>query len=125
VLVLNPLLPKRKAHTLLKELRQQAPTTRILLLATEWCDCLHNTAPLQGASGYILRSAPREELRMAIRIIYHGGEVKPFALVRSKLNDFSELTIPGWLAPFLNKFTQGRFWAPLRERLASRSVIMR
>ncbi len=125
VLVLNPLLPKRKAHVLLRELQQQVPKTRILLLAAEWRDCLHNATPLQGVAGYLLCSAPREELRMAIRILYHGGEVKPFALMRSTPNDFSRFAMPGWLAIFLGKVTQGRFGAPLRERLLGRSLIAR
>jgi DNA-binding NarL/FixJ family response regulator len=122
VLVLNPRLLKRKSRAILKELQQQAPTTRILLLAKDWSECLYHASPLPGVAGYLLRSAPRQEVCMAIRIIYHGGKVMPFALVRPELNALSGLTSPRWFTKFGHRLAQLRFWVPLRERLPGRSI---
>jgi DNA-binding NarL/FixJ family response regulator len=82
VLLLDLSLPKQEVAQFIQRIHSTAPNTHVLVLAVEWTPHIHKTVPMSKTASYLLKSASVAELLMAIRIVYHGGTVIPFALTR-------------------------------------------
>ena len=67
----------------LEAIRHEFPRARILILSTSDSDGDISRAMRSGAAGYILKSAPRQDLLAAIRTVHAGGRyVAPDAAAR-------------------------------------------
>jgi DNA-binding NarL/FixJ family response regulator len=72
VIVIDMLMPELTGTEAIREIKQEQPGARILVLAS-FAEPAEVQAALQaGALGYLLKSAPPKELLSAIRSVYEG-----------------------------------------------------
>jgi DNA-binding NarL/FixJ family response regulator len=83
VTLLDLRLPGSDGIEALDAIRRESPHARVLVLSTSDSDVDISRAMRSGASGYLLKSAPRMDLLTAIRAIYAGRRyVAPDVAVR-------------------------------------------
>jgi DNA-binding NarL/FixJ family response regulator len=75
VLLVDLQMPELDGVSAIREIRGIAPRTRILVLTTYDSDGDILRAAEAGATGYLLKDTPREELFKAIRATAHGDSV--------------------------------------------------
>jgi DNA-binding NarL/FixJ family response regulator len=75
VLLVDLQMPELDGVSAIREIRRIAPGTRILVLTTYDSDGDILRAVEAGATGYLLKDTPREELFKAIRATAHGDSV--------------------------------------------------
>jgi DNA-binding NarL/FixJ family response regulator len=73
VVLLDINMPNMSGLEALGELRKVAPQSRVLILTMHDDQTYLRQALSQGAAGYVLKQAADNELRTAIRTVYHGG----------------------------------------------------
>jgi DNA-binding NarL/FixJ family response regulator len=83
------------------------PNTRVLILTTFGLDGYVYDALHAGASGFMLKDAPPEEIAAAVRIIANGDALLAPAVTRSVIEEFSrrQTTAPHLLPPALDELT--------------------
>ena len=86
---------------------REAPRTRILMLTTFDKSRYLYDAMKAGASGFMLKSAPPEQLIGAIRVVAAGDTLLAPALTRRLLEDFTRRPPPGQAtSPQLDQLTE-------------------
>jgi DNA-binding NarL/FixJ family response regulator len=85
VLLMDLRMPRMSGVEAIKALAQRAPTVRILVLTTFDTDADVLPAIEAGATGYLLKDAPREELVRAALAAYHGESVLAPSVARRLL----------------------------------------
>ncbi|HEX8135661.1 MAG TPA: response regulator transcription factor [Actinomycetes bacterium] len=101
VVLMDLQLPKLDGPAAITALRQQAPEVRVLVLTTYGTDADITRAVDAGATGYLLKDAPREQLFGAIRAAAKGESV---------------------LSPSVATRVLGRMRAPAEEALSPREL---
>ncbi len=82
-----------------RRLTRNGDTPRILMLTTFDLDEYVYEAMKAGASGFLLKDAPRDQLVGAVRTVAAGDALLAPALVRRLIEDFVRRPPPGHLAP--------------------------
>jgi DNA-binding NarL/FixJ family response regulator len=101
VVLMDLQMPKLDGPAAIATLRQQAPEVRVLVLTTFGTDADITRAVDAGATGYLLKDAPREQLFGAIRAVARGEAV---------------------LSPSVATRVLGRMRAPAEEALSPREL---
>jgi DNA-binding NarL/FixJ family response regulator len=101
VVLMDLQLPQLDGPAAIATLRQQAPEVRVLVLTTYGSDADITRAIDAGATGYLLKDAPREQLFAAIRAAARGEAV---------------------LSPSVATRVLGRMRAPAEEALSPREL---
>ena len=101
VVLMDLQMPKLDGPAAIATLRQQAPEVRVLVLTTFGTDADITRAVDAGATGYLLKDAPREQLFGAIRAAARGEAV---------------------LSPSVATRVLGRMRAPAEEALSPREL---
>lgn len=86
VVVMDLLMPKKSGSQATAEIRDAFPSARILILSTSDGDDDVYRALQAGAAGYILKSAPGEQLIPAIHAVMRGEKWLPAEVARSLAN---------------------------------------
>jgi DNA-binding NarL/FixJ family response regulator len=82
VVLMDLRMPEMGGVEAIRRLRQTAPTVRVLVLTTYDTDSDVLPAIEAGATGYLLKDAPREELIRAVRAAFKGESVLSPAVAR-------------------------------------------
>jgi DNA-binding NarL/FixJ family response regulator len=77
VVLLDLRLPGMDGIQVIKALRQSAPEVRIVVLSSYGGGDDVTNAIQNGASGYVLKSMPLQQVMEAVRAVYHGGQYLP------------------------------------------------
>jgi DNA-binding NarL/FixJ family response regulator len=77
VVIVDLRLPGMDGLELIKLLRQESPDVRILVLSTYGGGDDVTRAIQGGASGYVMKSMPLEQVLEAVRIVHGGGQYIP------------------------------------------------
>ncbi|GGI17687.1 response regulator transcription factor [Gottfriedia solisilvae] len=89
IVLMDLSMPKGKdGITATRILKEYLPETRILILTMHDSDEYLFRAIQAGASGYILKSAPHEELLTAIQLIYTGNAYLTPAATKRLMNEY-------------------------------------
>jgi DNA-binding NarL/FixJ family response regulator len=91
VLLLDIRMPIMNGVTATATLKSSSPSTAIIILTTFDDDEYVLNAILNGASGYLLKSASTDELERAIRTVYGGGSLMTPEIATKAFRLFSEL----------------------------------
>ena len=75
VVLMDLRMPHADGVSAIRELAEQSPETRVLVLTTYSDDSDVLAAIDAGATGYLLKDAPREELRRGVRAAARGESV--------------------------------------------------
>lgn len=86
VVLMDLLMPNKNGTQAVAQIRSEYPTARILILSTSDGDDDVYRALQAGASGYILKSSPGEQLIPAIHTVMRGGKWIPPEIARSLAN---------------------------------------
>ena len=86
VVVMDLLMPNKTGSEAVAQIRAEFPAARILILSTSDGDDDVYRAMQAGAVGYILKSAPGEQLIPAIRAVMRGEKWIPPEIARSLAN---------------------------------------
>lgn len=70
------------------------PATRVLMLTTFGLDTYVYESLRAGASGFLLKDAPPEEIAAAVRIVARGEALLAPAVTRSVIEEFARLPVP-------------------------------
>jgi DNA-binding NarL/FixJ family response regulator len=101
VVLMDIRMPSMTGVEATREIRRALPETKVLVLTTFDDDDLVMDALLQGASGYLTKDLPAEEIADAIRRVQTGGVVMPppiAAKVVAELARRSAAIGPAWAA---------------------------
>ncbi|NWF81813.1 MAG: response regulator transcription factor [Chloroflexi bacterium] len=99
VIVMDMLMPELTGAEAIRQIKQEQPEARILVLAS-FAEPVEVQAAIQaGALGYLLKAAPSEELLSAIRSVAKGT----LSLPRELAKVFSQ---PALAAPSIEMFTE-------------------
>ena len=77
VVLLDLRLPGMDGIQIIKQLRQEAPEVRIVVLSSYGGGDDITSAIQSGASGYVLKSMPLEQMLQAVRVVHAGGQYFP------------------------------------------------
>ncbi|HLT10544.1 MAG TPA: response regulator transcription factor [Micromonosporaceae bacterium] len=80
--------------------------TRVVVLTTFDVDAYVYDALRMGASGFLLKSAPPEELVRAIRVVAAGAGLIDPAVTRRVIEEFARTPMPGPTPPELARLTE-------------------
>jgi DNA-binding NarL/FixJ family response regulator len=107
VVLLDVRMPDLDGIQAATRISRDAPRTRILMLTTFDKDRYLYDAMRAGACGFMLKSAPPEQLVSAIRVVAAGDALLDPALTRRLLEDFTQRPPPGQdLSPLLDDLTE-------------------
>ncbi|HMD56809.1 MAG TPA: response regulator transcription factor [Solirubrobacteraceae bacterium] len=98
VLVLDTSMPDGSSLKAIRELHEQGPKTRVVVLSTDDSPYMAERALAAGASAYVLKELADVELASAIRTVSSGGE-HVSARVRDRLEALSQVGPNGRLSP--------------------------
>lgn len=87
VVLLDIEMPGQDGLSVLKELREELPDARILILTTFGRPGYMRRAMENGAAGFLLKDAPSRELAIAIRRAMHGERVVDPGLAAAALSE--------------------------------------
>lgn len=87
-------------------LTERPAFTRIIVLTTFDVDSYVYDALRTGASGFLLKSAPPEELVQAIRVVANGGGLIDPAVTRRVIEEFARTPSPGPMPPEVARLTE-------------------
>jgi DNA-binding NarL/FixJ family response regulator len=99
VVVMDIRMPVMDGVTATRRICEAGPTPRVLVLTTFDTEADAFAALQAGASGFLLKNVPPEELLQAIRVIAAGDCVVAPYLTRRLLDRFARQLVPGTLAP--------------------------
>jgi len=77
-----------------RRISQALPTTRVLILTTFGLDAYVYEALRAGASGFLLKDAPPEEIAAGVRIVARGEALLAPAVTRSVIEEFARREPP-------------------------------
>ena len=77
VVLLDLRLPGMDGIQIIKQLRQEASEVRIVVLSSYGGGDDITSAIQSGASGYVLKSMPLEQMLQAVRVVHAGGQYFP------------------------------------------------
>jgi len=77
VVLLDLRLPGMDGIQIIKQLRLEAPEVRIVVLSSYGGGDDITSAIQSGASGYVLKSMPLEQMLQAVRVVHAGGQYFP------------------------------------------------
>ena len=77
VVLLDLRLPGMDGIQIIKQLRQEAAEVRIVVLSSYGGGDDITSAIQSGASGYVLKSMPLEQMLQAVRVVHAGGQYFP------------------------------------------------
>ena len=77
VVLLDLRLPGMDGIQVIKALRQESPNVRIVVLSSYGAGDDVTSAIQSGASGYVLKNMPLEQVLEAVRIVHGGGQYIP------------------------------------------------
>jgi DNA-binding NarL/FixJ family response regulator len=107
VILLDVRMPDLDGVQAAARITRDAARTRILMLTTFDKDRYLYDAMRAGASGFMLKSAPPEQLISAIRVVAAGDALLAPALTRRLLEDFTQRPPPGQTpSPLLDDLTE-------------------
>jgi DNA-binding NarL/FixJ family response regulator len=92
-------MPKLDGLEATRRLLASQTGTRVLVLTTFDNDAIVYEALKSGASGFLLKSAPRDQLVGAVRIVAGGEELLAPAITRRLIEDFVRRPPPGASRP--------------------------
>ncbi|HEV8250479.1 MAG TPA: response regulator transcription factor, partial [Gaiellaceae bacterium] len=75
-----------------RRIAQSQPSTRVLILTTFGLDSYVYDALRAGASGFMLKDAPPEEIAAAVRIVASGDALLAPAVTRAVIDEFARQT---------------------------------
>lgn len=101
VVLMDLRMPGTDGVTAIRQLATRGPTVRVLVLTTYDTDRDVVAAIEAGATGYLLKDSPRDELFRAVRAVHRGESV---------------------LAPAVTSRLMSQLRAPVREPLSQREV---
>lgn len=84
VILMDLEMPEMSGVEAIVRIREELPTTRVVVYTAYFTDEQVLGAMRAGASGYLLKGAPREDLFRAVRVAYAGGSLLE-PLVASRL----------------------------------------
>jgi DNA-binding NarL/FixJ family response regulator len=84
-----------------KQIVGSGPGSRVLILATFDLDEYAYRALTEGASGFLLKNSPPEQLIGAVRVIAAGDALLSPSITRRVIEEFSHLPPPGGGIPLL------------------------
>ena len=89
-------MPRLDGISATRRLASEAPSvTRVVVLTTFDVDSHVYDALRAGASGFLLKNAPPEELVQAIRLVADGGALLDPAVTRRVIEEFARSPAPG------------------------------
>ncbi|MFZ5824703.1 MAG: response regulator [Bacillota bacterium] len=77
VILMDIRMPTMNGVEATREIRRALPAVRVLILTTFDDDDLVMDALLEGASGYLTKDLPAEEIAAAVRKVQNGGVIMP------------------------------------------------
>lgn len=104
VLLLDLVMPNKDGLTAILEIKQQHPTTRILVLTSFADDEKVWSAIKGGALGYLLKDSSPTQLMQAIRDVYEGESSLHPTIARKLIGEFK--LQPDSLSPVPNPLTK-------------------
>jgi DNA-binding NarL/FixJ family response regulator len=107
ILLLDLEMPVLDGVEAIRHLRQQRPTSRIIVFTAFDNDERIIHAVQAGANGYLLKGAPREEIFQAIRITMQGGSLLQPVVASKLLRHVGHQPIPP-VSPGLDRGGPGR-----------------
>jgi DNA-binding NarL/FixJ family response regulator len=94
VVLMDINLPKMNGIECVAQLKQQLPGTQVLMLTTyEEGDLIFDSLR-KGASGYLLKNLPPNELIQAIEQVHAGGAPMSMQIARKVVNHFQQIKKP-------------------------------
>jgi RNA polymerase sigma factor (sigma-70 family) len=94
VVLMDINLPKMNGIECVAQLKQQMPKTQVLMLTTyEEGDLIFDSLR-KGASGYLLKNMPPEELISAIEQVHAGGAPMSMQIARKVVSHFQQIKMP-------------------------------
>lgn len=94
VVLMDINLPKMNGIECVAQLKQQLPRTQVLMLTTyEEGDLIFDSLR-KGASGYLLKNMPPNELIQAIEQVHAGGAPMSMQIARKVVNHFQQIKKP-------------------------------
>lgn len=107
VVLLDVRMPDLDGIQAAARIAHETPRTRILMLTTFDTDRYVYDAMKAGAGGFMLKSAPPEQLVGAIRVVAAGDTLLAPAVTRRLLEDFTRRPPPGQSpSPLLDQLTE-------------------
>ncbi len=117
VIVLDLVMPHKDGLEAIREIKADNPEARILVLTSFTDDDKVLQAIKAGASGYLLKDAPADELLRAIRAVWQGDAFLSPPIARKLMHEFSAPVAPPATPPealtrreteVLDQIAQGR-----------------
>jgi DNA-binding NarL/FixJ family response regulator len=105
VVLMDVRMPKVDGIEATRRLLREPEPPRVLVLTTFDLDEYVFSALQAGASGFLLKDAPEEQLIAAIRVAADGGALFSAGVTRRLIERFAELGEPGDAAPELADLT--------------------
>jgi DNA-binding NarL/FixJ family response regulator len=94
VMIMDARMPRLDGVDATRQIRQEGDLPRVLMLTTFDLDEYAFAALKAGASGFLLKDVPPEELLFAIRAVYSGDSVVAPSTTRRLIDQFAAL-LPG------------------------------
>jgi DNA-binding NarL/FixJ family response regulator len=99
VMIMDARMPRLDGVEATRQIRQSGDLPRVLMLTTFDLDEYAFAALKAGASGFLLKDVPPEELLFAIRAVYSGDSVVAPSTTRRLIDQFAALLPGGQAAP--------------------------
>jgi two-component system nitrate/nitrite response regulator NarL len=106
LILLDYKLPDGNGIEFLQKLREQSPSTPVVLLSAEENSALIQTALSQGASGFIPKSASAEVMLSAVKLVLAGGVYVP-QMALNNANGLSESDLTDRQIEVLREMAKG------------------
>jgi len=94
VVLMDIRMPVLDGITATRRIVAERPATRVLILTTFGLDTYVYDALRAGASGFMLKDAPPEEIAAAVRIVARGEALLAPAVTRSVIEEFARMPQP-------------------------------
>jgi DNA-binding NarL/FixJ family response regulator len=99
VILMDIRMPSMNGVEATRMIRQALPESRVLILTTFDDDALVMDALLEGASGYLTKDLPAEEIAAAVRKVQGGGVIMPPPIAAKVVAELSRRAAPAAAAP--------------------------
>jgi DNA-binding NarL/FixJ family response regulator len=99
-------MPRLDGISATRRLAEAPAVTRVVVLTTFDVDSHVYDALRAGASGFLLKNAPPEELVQAIRLVADGGALLDPAVTRRVIEEFARSPAPGPVPPEVGGLTE-------------------
>ena len=91
VILLDLVMPTLDGISATRRIVSERPATRVLILTTFGLDTYVYDALRAGASGFMLKDAPPEEIAAAVRIVARGEALLAPAITRTVIEEFARM----------------------------------